>query len=148
MKIDDLLTVAGGSALRLYVWGEGVVELINTMLPEDRKITPQITGDEAHVMIRTLPASALLGLLVLDLNVQNGKPIVPDVCVIEDEAVGPSGRRWFGRIQLPMVLGACIVLIAIVLAYAIQTTTASSEKRQSIFHDFISWLESSDDKSE
>ncbi len=129
MKIEDLLTVAGESPLKMFVWGEGVVEVINAMLPADRRVTQEVTGKDASTLLRSLPAPALMQLLMIELDPLTGHPAIkttPPVdvtpaAVIAVPVATPDSTKN-PRQMIALIAGVGMVLIAVMLAFAVTKT--------------------------
>lgn len=137
MKIDDLLSQAGSKPLKEFGWAGGVVDLINSELTVDRKITGDITGGEAYAIIRTLSAAALVRLLTARIQ--------PDGRLIEEEppyctpvvmpAPAPIKPRmsWLVKIGLlraafPLFVGGTITLMGMLLAATVAFTSVKTKK--------------------
>jgi len=129
MKIEDLLSVAGESPLKMYVWGEGVVEVINAMLPADRRMTQEVSGKDANALLRSLPGPALMQLLMIELDPLTGRPVVKTApgaeatpaAVIAVPVATPEMTKN-PRQMVALVAGLGMVLIALMLAFAVTKT--------------------------
>ena len=123
MKIDDLLSIAGASQVKTFKWGAGVVEVINTLLPEERQLTPEVTGQEAAKVMRAMPPSALMELFSVEIDKLTGQQITrtPDQVVAVDVKVVPTARNL--KHWLVFFIAGSLVLIALASAWV---TTAVS----------------------
>lgn len=121
MKVDDLLDSAGSDSLKLYTWGQGVVNLINTFLPEGRRMTAEITGVDAKKLVRGLAASVLVELLVARIDPATGLKIEADEKPpVEKPAaktrVAPAKRPYS---MVALGAGILMTLMGLMVAFAI-----------------------------
>ena len=71
MNLKNILFKAGGAVLSSVVPGGGLIlELINGLLPKDKKLGNDATGDQAMGAIQTLPADQQAKLLSKELDVE------------------------------------------------------------------------------
>lgn len=71
MKLSDILKTAGAAAIRHTIPnGSLVLELINSFLPDDKKLSGSATGAEAEQAIESLPADQRAMLMERELDVK------------------------------------------------------------------------------
>ncbi len=71
MNIGDILKKVGTSIIRNVVPGGGmIVDLVNDLLPDDKKLDGTTTGQQAAEAIGTLPPEMQAGILAKQLDVQ------------------------------------------------------------------------------
>lgn len=132
MEIEKLLHVAEDVPLKTYVWGQGVVETLNRLLPPIQQITAEITGEQALELIRALPPAAISTVMSLQINLHNGRlvgevepvaapenvpaPATPATPVVEDKK----------QSKIPLMIAGVIVLAVIMLMVVITATAAKT----------------------
>lgn len=118
MEIDKLLHVAEEMSLKTFVWGAGVVDTLNKLLPQTQQITVEITGVQALTIIMALPPAAQASLLSIRLSLSTGRPLgepdpVPAVVSPLPVASEDEGKKKSSNI--PMIVAGVIVLISLIL---------------------------------
>lgn len=128
MEIDKLLHVAENTPLKMYVWGSGVADTLNRLLPPTHQITIEITGGQALELIRALPPAAITAVMGLELDISTGQakgdvpaPTVPAV-------PKPEERKSKFLIWLGVLFAFIAVMITVVIsANAWRSGTAPDE---------------------
>ena len=135
MKIDHLLSSAGSRPLKEFPWCQGALEVVNSELTHDQKITENSTGVEVHTLIRTLSSAAIIRLLTTRLHPEDGtinqSPFVtnehPTVLFAAQCPVPPVTpeikpktsiveKITVAKAALPLFIGLSIVVIGLLLA--------------------------------
>jgi hypothetical protein len=127
MQIEDLLHVADEASLKLFVWGAGVVETLNTLLPAAHHITTEISGNKALEMLRALPPAALPGILAIQLNLATGRPIgesSPTPAQLPLQPVLTNATHKTPKV--PLMIAGAIAAITIMLTVVISVTAVKS----------------------
>lgn len=138
LKIDDLLSVAGGTTLKSFDWGLGLVAIINMELTVDEHITGETTGTMALAVVRGLSPGALMRLFTMEIDIATGK-VVPQVKVappttapvVVNTAVTvptPSPQTTTGKNWLALMMGVSITLMALMMALALSISTVETGK--------------------
>lgn len=128
MEIDKLLHVADSMSLKTFVWGQGVVDTLNHLLPPTQQITAEITGSQALALISALPPPAMAGIMSIQLSLTTGRPLgEPDPAPSGSKPApaqtqDPAKRRS----KLPIILASVIAFIAIMLTVVISATAIRS----------------------
>lgn len=127
MEIDKLLHVAENTPLKMYVWGSGVVETLNRLLPPTHQITIEITGGQALELIRALPPAAITAVMGLELDISNGQA-KGDVPVVPPPPPKPEDRKSKFLVYLGILFAFIAVMITVVIsANAWKSGTAPDE---------------------
>jgi len=71
MKLKDILLKVGSAAIRSAVPGGGVIlDVINSFLPDSKKLNKNVTGEQASVAINALPPHIKLSIMEKELDVE------------------------------------------------------------------------------
>lgn len=129
MQIDELLHVADEASLKAYVWGAGVVETLNHLLPAAQQLTTEISGKQALDLLRALPPAALPGILAIQFNLSTGRPRdenAPVVVPIVPPATVPNAPAAPKIPKVPLMFAAATTVIALLLTVVISVTAVKS----------------------
>ncbi len=125
MQIDELLHIAGDLSLKSFAWGPGVVETLNNLFAEAKRITPEITGNQALDILKALPPPALTGILAIRLNTATGRPMgeePPDDKGDSAKTDPPSKKKSI----VPLILAGATTLIALIITLVITASAAKT----------------------
>ena len=126
MEIDKLLHVAEEMSVKTFVWGTGVVDTLNKLLPPTQQITVEITGAQALAIIMALPPAAQASLLSIRLSLSTGRPLgepdpVPAVVAPLPVAEVDEDKK---KSKVPLIVAGVIVLISLLLTMVMAASAA------------------------
>jgi len=132
MQLWDVLKKVGSVAIRAAVPGGGVVlDLINEFLPDDKKLPPHATGEQALQAIEALPPDQRSRLLEKELDVEiaeiNSWTSIMDTLAKADMA-GSSTRPWIAKLMAVEVFLVGTGLAGAFLAVLLNGDTATLDK--------------------
>ena len=122
MKLKDILFQAGASVIKSVVPGGGVVlDLINNLLPNDKKLGQETTGEEAMAAIESLPPEQKASLMEKQLDVEiaeinNWSKIQASLASAD---IAGSSTRPEIALMMAKVVSFTIILFVSILAVAI-----------------------------
>lgn len=119
MDLKEVALTAGKAALGVFPWGGAVVEIADQLLPGDKKVTEETTGEELEGMIDSLPAQEKAAVLARKLDVQrdissNNRDV--KVAMAKADASGNSKRPL---IAMAMAGALGLIVLMVVLAYVV-----------------------------
>lgn len=122
MKLKDILFSVGSSVIKSVVPGGGVVlDLINNLLPNDKKLGQKTTGEEAIAAIESLPAEQKASLMEKQLDVEiaeinNWSKIQASLASAD---IAGSSTRPEIAVMMSQVVSFTIIVFISILAVAI-----------------------------
>lgn len=121
MKLSQILTIAGAGAINSVVPGAGtlVAAAVNAFLPDDKKISPDATGDEVAAAVNSLPPAHRSALMEkeLDVEIEEIKGFTARFAAAAE--ADKSGSSTRPAIALMMARSVCFVIVVYVAAVAV-----------------------------
>lgn len=123
MKLWDLVKTVGGQVLKNTVPGGGlIVDTLNTLLPDGKKLPADATGDQVNEIVQGLPPEDRAALLDKEFDVEltqikeSGSTLRT---MLESDAKNPHSTRPYIAKGAFQVVGFVTVLTASIWGYAV-----------------------------
>lgn len=132
MKIFDVLKKVGGGIIKQVFPAAGaVIDVVNAVLPDDKKLTDTATGTEVEEAIKTLPPDQQAAILnrQFDVQIEEMKSFSRDIATLADvDKAGASTRPQIAIMMAWLIcygVGVAITGWALALYYGKVTLEGS-----------------------
>jgi hypothetical protein len=119
LKLKDILKSVGSAVIRNVIPGGGVViDAVNAMLPDDKKLPNDATGEQVKHAVDSLPPDQAAMIMAKELDVEIEQ--IRSWAQIQDslakaDASGSSTRPWIAKL---MAVAVFITIMTVIAAWA------------------------------
>lgn len=122
MNLSDIILKTGAAIIKDVVPGGGVIlDVVNELLPDDKKLPKTATGHDMQNAITALPAESQVAIMAKQFDVEiaeiNGWSNIQASLSDADKA-GASTRPFIAK-SMSFVVGFAIVVFVLIFAYAV-----------------------------
>lgn len=118
MKLFDIVKNIGSGLLGLSPAGSAVLQTVNALLPADKKLTQQSTGDDAINAINALPVDQRASLLEkeIELDIVESNNFAQNIKVMAEVDNSGSSTRPEIAIMMARIVSFTIIVFVSILA--------------------------------